>query len=132
MLLTYENKKSESAILGNDEKTLLESVCGKGSTNKLIQGDNLPVLRTLLDAYRGKVDLIYIDPPFATNGQFRIGADRAKHNKQQQQRRFSLQRHTGRRRVPGVHAGAANSAAGSCCLNKAASIFTSITKSDTI
>ena len=77
MLLTYENKKSESDILGNDEKTLLESVCGKGSTNKLIQGDNLPVLRSLLDAYRGKVDLIYIDPPFATNGRFRIGKDRA-------------------------------------------------------
>ena len=44
--------------------------------NKLIQGDNLPVLRSLLDEYRGKVALIYIDPPFATNGKFRVGNTR--------------------------------------------------------
>ena len=44
--------------------------------NKLIQGDNLPVLRSLLDEYRGRVALIYIDPPFATNGEFRVGDHR--------------------------------------------------------
>lgn len=77
MLLMYENKKSEADILANGVKASLVSVCGKGSDNRLIQGDNLPVLRALLDSYRGKVDLIYIDPPFATNGQFRIGEDRA-------------------------------------------------------
>ncbi len=46
------------------------------SMNKLILGDNLPVLRSLLDEYRGRVDLIYIDPPFATNGEFRVGVER--------------------------------------------------------
>ena len=77
MLLMYDNKKPEAEILDSGEKARLKSVCGEGSTNKLIQGDNLSVLRALLDDYRGKVDLIYIDPPFATNGEFRIGADRA-------------------------------------------------------
>ncbi len=77
MLLTYKDKKSKADILGGGEKARLETVCDKGSTNKLIQGDNLPVLRSLLDDYQGKVNLIYIDPPFATNGQFRIGVDRA-------------------------------------------------------
>ncbi len=32
--------------------------------NKLFWGDNLQVLSHLLQEYRGKVDLIYIDPPF--------------------------------------------------------------------
>lgn len=77
MLLTYQGKRSEAEILGSEVKARLASVHGKGSENRLIQGNNLSVLRTLLDGYRGKVDLIYIDPPFATNGQFRIGADRA-------------------------------------------------------
>ncbi len=46
------------------------------SANKLIQGDNLPALRSLLPEYRGAVSLIYIDPPFATNGVFRAGSER--------------------------------------------------------
>ncbi|TFG00328.1 MAG: site-specific DNA-methyltransferase [Promethearchaeota archaeon] len=32
--------------------------------NKLIQGDSLKVLESLLDIYEEKIDLIYIDPPF--------------------------------------------------------------------
>lgn len=40
--------------------------------NKLILGDNLKVLKTLVDDpnVRGKVNLIYIDPPFATKRDF--------------------------------------------------------------
>ena len=34
--------------------------------NKLFWGDNLQVLAHLLKEYRGKIDLIYIDPPFGT------------------------------------------------------------------
>lgn len=44
--------------------------------SQLIQGDNLLVLRSLLPEYRGRMSLIYLDPPFATNGQFRVGAGR--------------------------------------------------------
>jgi DNA modification methylase len=42
--------------------------------NKLIWGDNLLVLASLLEAYGGKVDLIYIDPPFATGADFSFTA----------------------------------------------------------
>lgn len=77
MLLHYDNKKNEEDILERTPKATLESVSGKGLGSKLIQGDNLPILCTLLDDYRGAVDLIYIDPPFATNAKFRIGTDRA-------------------------------------------------------
>ncbi|MFQ5852477.1 MAG: site-specific DNA-methyltransferase, partial [Candidatus Binatia bacterium] len=41
----------------------------EGWRNKLIWGDNLMVLASLMEKFAGKFDLIYIDPPFA------IGAD---------------------------------------------------------
>lgn len=76
MLLDYPNKKPEIKIL-NTTKAELKTVSGKGSNNKLIHGDNLAVLKLLLDDFAGKVDLVYIDPPFATNGHFKISDDRA-------------------------------------------------------
>jgi DNA modification methylase len=41
-----------------------------GWRNKLIWGDNLLVMGSLLDKFAGKIDLIYIDPPFATGADF--------------------------------------------------------------
>jgi DNA modification methylase len=41
-----------------------------GWRNKLIWGDNKLVMSSLLDQFAGKVDLIYIDPPFATGADF--------------------------------------------------------------
>jgi DNA modification methylase len=43
--------------------------------NRLILGDNLPVMSALLEKYEGKIDLIYADPPFFTNRRYpaRIG-----------------------------------------------------------
>lgn len=78
MLLDYANKKTESEIL-KTARADLKVLSGGGSQNKLIHADNLGALRSLLDDHNlaGKVDLIYIDPPFATNGHFRIGEDRA-------------------------------------------------------
>lgn len=41
--------------------------------NLLIKGNNIDGLQLLLDkGYKGKIDLIYIDPPFATGGTFSI------------------------------------------------------------
>ena len=77
MLITYDNKKGEKDILEKTSRVELKTVSGKGAKNKLIHADNLSTLKTLLDDYSGKVDLIYIDPPFATNGHFKISDDRA-------------------------------------------------------
>lgn len=77
MRISYENKKSEKEILSATKRARLQVVSGAGAENKLIRGDNLSVLKTLLDTHAGKVDLVYIDPPFATNGQFRMGESRA-------------------------------------------------------
>ena len=41
--------------------------------NRLIWGDKKYVLPSLLDEFAGKVDLIYIDPPFATGADFSFG-----------------------------------------------------------
>src|SRR6266851_7804291 len=41
-----------------------------GWSNKLIWGDNLLVMGSLLEKFAGKIDLIYIDPPFATGAYF--------------------------------------------------------------
>lgn len=42
-----------------------------GWRNKLFWGDNLQVMSHLLKAYRGVVDLIYIDPPFDSKAEYR-------------------------------------------------------------
>ncbi|OGW18057.1 MAG: hypothetical protein A3G93_02630 [Nitrospinae bacterium RIFCSPLOWO2_12_FULL_45_22] len=42
----------------------------EGWKNKLIWGDNLLVMCSLLEKFAGKIDLIYIDPPFATGTDF--------------------------------------------------------------
>jgi DNA modification methylase len=41
-----------------------------GWKNKLIWGDNLLVMGSLLEKFAGKIDLIYIDPPFDTGADF--------------------------------------------------------------
>src|SRR6266566_9019533 len=41
-----------------------------GWKNKLIWGDNLLVMGSLLEKFAGRIDLIYIDPPFATGADF--------------------------------------------------------------
>lgn len=47
--------------------------------NLLIEGDNLWAMRYLLDecGLRGKIDLVYTDPPFATNCTFTVSDGRA-------------------------------------------------------
>lgn len=44
----------------------------EGWRNKLIWGDNRLVMSSLLEQFAGKVDLIYIDPPFATGANFSV------------------------------------------------------------
>jgi adenine-specific DNA-methyltransferase len=54
--------------------------------NKLIWGDNKYVMSALLEQYAGKIDLIYIDPPFATGANFSttvtIGDNEIEHTKE--------------------------------------------------
>ncbi|MCU0082716.1 site-specific DNA-methyltransferase [Streptococcus danieliae] len=47
-----------------------ESVDFENSENVFITGDNLEVLKILQESYLGKVDMIYIDPPYNTGKDF--------------------------------------------------------------
>jgi adenine-specific DNA-methyltransferase len=76
MLLDYKNKKSEEEILLNTKKAKLFADF-QVADNNLIYGNNTEVLKTLVEDYKVGVDLVYIDPPFATGGTFKVGVDRA-------------------------------------------------------
>ena len=43
--------------------------------NRLIWGDNKYIMSSLLEEFAGKIDLIYIDPPFATGADFSYKTD---------------------------------------------------------
>lgn len=75
-LLLTKTKKTEKEIFKSVKKCDLHLVSGVGS-NKLIHADNISVLKTLLDTYMGKINLVYIDPPFATNHYFTMTKGRA-------------------------------------------------------
>lgn len=83
--LAYVGKQPESEILAGrraepEKRLSVTRAEGDGWRNRLYHGDNLPVLRALLDdpAVRRKVRLVYIDPPFATGGVFESrGGERA-------------------------------------------------------
>lgn len=78
--LMYANKGRKEEILSTTKAAPLQKVrtFNNGNIfpndweNKLILGDNLKVLKALADDpnVRGKVNLIYIDPPFATKRDF--------------------------------------------------------------
>ena len=80
--LVYAGKEREEDILADTMAVPLQPIktFGKNGddwTNKLIFGDNLQVMKSLLDDpnVKGRVKLIYIDPPFATKQEFRGSQD---------------------------------------------------------
>ena len=52
----------------------------KGNENLLIQGDNLEALKALIPFYAGKVECIYIDPPYNTKSAFEHYDDNVEHS----------------------------------------------------
>lgn len=70
--LEYQNKTSEEDILSLERKGRIKLVSRqhKSNFNQFIFGDNFDVLNLLQDELRGKIDLIYIDPPFGTGQDF--------------------------------------------------------------
>ncbi|MDD3480441.1 MAG: site-specific DNA-methyltransferase [Paludibacteraceae bacterium] len=53
-----------------------------GWKNKLIWGDNKFVMSSLLEKFAGKIDLIYIDPPFATGADFTLDIEVGENGKE--------------------------------------------------
>jgi adenine-specific DNA-methyltransferase len=80
-VLCYEGKRSENAVLMTRPAEILPlwrdpHLSGDDPGNRLFFGDNLPVLARLFQdpLVRGKVRLVYIDPPFATKSVFQSRA----------------------------------------------------------
>jgi len=76
-----ESRATREARKGGVQLSLFDVWEGKegdtfeeGWRNKLIWGDNLLVMGSLLEKFAGKIDLIYIDPPFATGADFSFTA----------------------------------------------------------
>lgn len=78
MELVFKDKKNRKDIINDAEK-----LCSKYSLNiekdksVLFKGDNIKVLSLLQNEYKGKIDLIYVDPPFNTNQDFIMDNERA-------------------------------------------------------
>ena len=54
----------------------LEERVGAATENLLVRGDNLAALEALLPRFEGRVDFVYVDPPFATGEHFGAFDDR--------------------------------------------------------
>lgn len=78
MRLEYEGKKELSEFY-NEIPSIKIGRKKKEKTNKLFYGENLTILKSLIEDFnlKGKIDLIYIDPPFATNNIFTFSEGRS-------------------------------------------------------
>jgi len=65
---TINNGQTHSSGNGTFE----HSSNNDGWYNRLIWGENKYIMSSLLDEFAGRIDLIYIDPPFATGADFKI------------------------------------------------------------
>ena len=80
MYLEYYGKKISTDILKDIPKVRLKHISGnKNALSKLIKGENLEVLKFLITdgELKGKIDMIYIDPPYSTNNIFTISEGKA-------------------------------------------------------
>lgn len=74
--ISYKGKKNESEIINQSAKHLKENRHTKffsdhKSNGEVIFGDNIDVLRSMLqNGLKETIDLVYIDPPYATNSNF--------------------------------------------------------------
>ncbi len=70
--LEYSDKSDEFEVLYGIENGGFKDIEINHDldNNKFIFGDNFYVLRKLLEKYKSRVDLIYIDPPFGTGQDF--------------------------------------------------------------
>lgn len=69
--LCYPQKKSKQEIFANITPTTFDAPIVLGE-NILILGECRKILKSLIPIFKGKIDLVYIDPPFSTNNVFKI------------------------------------------------------------
>ena len=70
----HDRIKADRTIQGDifDDIAFSENNHPDDFRNMLIWGDNKLVMNSLLEKFRGKIDLIYIDPPFDVGADFTV------------------------------------------------------------
>ncbi len=70
--LEYKGKTPSKTIINDLPTQAYQRIFGNDSNNLLFNGDNLDVLKHLIHEkeLKGKIKLIYIDPPYGTNSVF--------------------------------------------------------------
>lgn len=76
--LEYEGKKELSEYYNSIPKIEIKRNANE-KENKLFHGENAIILKSLIEDFdlKGKIDLIYIDPPFSTNNVFTFSEGRS-------------------------------------------------------
>ena len=74
MLLNYNGKKPKQEILKLSKK--IQKRKFNINESYLIKGDNFKTLSSMMETYKNKIDLIYIDPPYNTNRIFKSSTNR--------------------------------------------------------
>lgn len=72
---TIDQPRSEAAAVGQLDLFEKKSKRLDDFRNRLIWGDNKLVMASLLKEFKGKIDLIYIDPPFDVGADFTMRVD---------------------------------------------------------
>jgi len=70
--ITYKGKTPKEELTSEKPKQTYNRIFGNNSDNSLYNGDNLDVLKFLIHnkKLKGKIKLVYIDPPYGTNSIF--------------------------------------------------------------
>jgi len=66
----FDNLRGQKKIIKDKGQLSVSGSSDNEWKNRLIWGDNLLVMGSLLKEFAGKINLIYIDPPFATGDDF--------------------------------------------------------------
>lgn len=72
---TIETVNESRATREKEKKVgrdMFQAISDRNWYNRLIWGDNKYIMASLLEEFAGKIDLIYIDPPFATGADFSV------------------------------------------------------------
>ncbi len=75
MELFFKNKQKYDEIVKIAES--YDSEAFDDDKSYILSGDNFEIMSSMLSQYRGKIDLVYIDPPFNTDQVFSVSDERA-------------------------------------------------------
>lgn len=74
MRLDFKNKETYEQIV--DRAYQSNTAIAFRDESFVVKGENFDVMASLMKAYKGKIDLVYIDPPFNTEQSFSVSKNR--------------------------------------------------------